>query len=398
MKQVLAWALFDFANTFFAVAMLTFHFPLWVVEDLGGKELFFSAALGVSMVCVALLMPFCGALSDASGERMRFLRWTTYGCAAATCLIGATSHLMLALMLFGFANVCYQLGTVFYDALLWKVTPPHELGQTSGIGAAFGYLGSTAGLLFLWPFARWGGHQATFAPAAVFFLLFALPSFLAIREARTTAKPLAWRETARAAALRLAVTIRSAKAFSGLWRYFWAAFPTLNAINTVLVFMGLYTRKVMGFTEDQVIRFFVFSQLFSVAGSLVFGKLVPRWGAKRTLTVIWFGWLAALGLVAVSPAGRWIWVAGPIIGFCLGSTWATSRVLIVELSPKDQLAEMFGLAGLFSRASSILGPLLWGVLVWDPSGYRMAILPLIGLVAIGLVLLRRVPYPAPARR
>ena len=83
------------------------------------------------------------------------------------------------------------------------------------------------------------------------------------------------------------------------------------------------------------------------------------------------------------------------MGFCLGSTWATSRVLLMELSPKDQLAEMFGLAGLFGRASSILGPLLWGVLVWDPARYHAALLSLIGLLVIGLWFLSRVPAPHP---
>jgi UMF1 family MFS transporter len=392
MKSVLAWALFDLANTFFAVAMLSFYFPFWVVEDQGAKELSLSLAVGISMTCVGLLMPFCGAVSDALGQRMRFLRWTTYGCAAATALIGFTPHLGLALALFGIANICYQLGTVFYDALLWTFASPGRLGQASGIGAAFGYLGSTLGLLLLWPFVRLGGHQAAFAPSAVFFLLFALPSFLLIREPPGPARSVAWRQLAKTAALRLAMTLRSAKALGGLWRYFWASFFSLNAINTVLIFMGVYTRKVLGFSEGQVIGFFVFSQMFSVAGALTLGKWTARWGAKRTLAGIWAGWMAALGLVAASPSAQWLWVAGPLIGFCLGSTWATSRVLVMELSPKDQLAEMFGLAGLFGRSSAILGPLIWGLLVWDPARYRHGILFLIGLLAVGLALLRRVPY------
>ncbi len=393
MKQVWAWALYDLANTFFAVAMLSFYFPLWVVEARGGRELFFSVALGISMVCVALIMPLAGALSDATGERMRFLRWTTYGCAAATLLIAFTDSLWVALVLFGIANICYQLGTVFYDALLWKLATPQKLGQTSGFGAAFGYLGSILGLLLLWPFVRIGGYQAAFAPSAIFFLLFALPSFLLIREPRRVGETVAWRLVCRSAMQRLATTIRHARALSGLWRYFWAAFFSLSAINTVLVFMGIYARKVMGLTLEQMIPFFVFSQMFAVAGSLVFGRLIPRWGSKRTLSWIWCGWMAALVLVAASSSMRWLWIAGPVIGFCLGSTWATSRVLITELAPKEQLAEMFGLAGLFARASSILGPLLWGVLVWDPARYRIAVLSLVGLLMIGILLLRRVPDP-----
>ena len=394
MRRMLAWALFDLANTFFAVAMLSFYFPLWVVEARGGKELSFSLALAVSMVCVALLMPLCGAISDVSEERMRFLRWTTYGCVAATALVGLARDLSLALALFGVANVCYQMGTVFYDALLWKVAAPDRLGPVSGIGAFFGYLGSALGLLMLWPFVRSGGYQAAFAPSAVLFLLFALPSFLLIQDAPRRRHAMPWSELVRLAWLRLTITVRSARSLGGLWRYFWAAFFSLNAINTVLVFMGVYAKKVIGFTEAQMIPFFVFSQTFAMAGSLVFGQMIPRWGAKRTLGWIWAGWMTALGLLAASPASaRWLWVAGPLMGFCLGSTWATSRVLVMELSPKDQLAEMLGLVGLFARASSVIGPLLWGLLVWDPSRYRLAVLSLIGLLAIGLALLQRVPEP-----
>lgn len=392
MKTILAWALFDLANTFFAVAMLSFFFPLWIVEQLGAKELSYSIALGISMACVALVMPFCGAVSDATGERMRFLRWATYGCVAATLLIGVTSHLVPALVLFGMANFCYQLGTIFYDALLWRVAPQGRLGETSGLGAAFGYLGSMAGLLLLWPFVRWGGYQAAFAPSAVCFLLFALPSFLLIREARG-AQLGSVRELARTAWLRLSITLRAARTNRTVWGFLWASFFSSNAINTVLVFMAVYTRKVVGFTNAQLISFFLFSQVFSIAGAVVLGRAIRHWGAKRTLGAVWCGWIAALGLLAVDASPRVLWVAGPITGFCLGSTWATARVLLVELSPKDQLAEMFGLAGLFGRASSILGPMIWGLLVWDPARYQAAVVVMMALLGVGIWLLSRVPLP-----
>ena len=389
MKQVLAWALYDLANTFFAVGMLSFYFPLWLVEEQGQKEIVFSAALAISTICVALLMPFCGAVSDAAGERMRFLRWTTYGCVLATAAIAWTPGVPAALLLFGVANVCYQLGTVFYDALLWKLVPDERLGPTSGVGASFGYLGSALGLLLLWPFVSRGGHAAAFTPTALYFLVFALPSFALIREPRQP-RPLPLRVALRAAWMRLVVTFRAARSYTGLWRFFWASFFSLNAINTVLVFMGVYTKRVLGFSEYEVIRFFVFSQLFAVAGSVILTRRIPRWGAKRVLAWIWTGWLGALVLIAAGAGGPWLWVAGPAIGFCLGATWATSRVLVMELAPKDQLAEMFGLAGLFGRAASVVGPLLWGLIVLDPSRYRHAVMALILLLAVGLWLLRRV--------
>ncbi|MBI3088077.1 MAG: MFS transporter [Candidatus Omnitrophica bacterium] len=391
----LAWALYDLANTFFAVAMLSFYFPLWVVEDHGAKELVYSIALAASMICVALLMPICGAISDATHQRVRYLWWTTLGCVGATFLTGLLDDLWAALALFAIGNVCYQLGTVFYDALLWQVARPQRLGAASSIGAAFGYLGSMTGLAFLWPFVRHGGHQAAFIPSAVFFLLFAVPCFVVLRDPASLGR-IAWGATIRQAFARLRLTLRSVRAHAGLWRFFLASFFSLNAINTVLVFMAVYTKRAMGFGEADVVRFFLVGQAFAVAGSLAFSRVIDRVGPKRTLAFIWTGWIGALGLASLSQEPRWLWVVGPLIGFCLGSTWATSRVLIIELSPKDQLAEILGLAGLLGRASSILGPLLWGLIVWDPARYRQAVLALIGLLGIGLWLFRRVPDPRAA--
>jgi UMF1 family MFS transporter len=258
MSRVFGWVLFDLANTFFAIAMISFYFPLWLVQDLGAKELWFSLALSASTIVVSILMPFCGALSDATGQRMRFLRWTTYGCIVTTCLIALTTNLWIALSLFAVANMCYQLGVVFYDALLWHVAGEGKLGQTSALGSTFGYLGTIMGLLMLWPFVAWKGYRAAFIPSAVLFLLFALPTFWTVRDA-VPAQPIAWGSVLRAAALRLAMTLRSARALGDVLWFFGASFFSLSAISTILVFMAVYTRKVAGFTDLQVIRYFSIS-------------------------------------------------------------------------------------------------------------------------------------------
>ncbi len=390
--RVAAWVLYDLANTFFAVAMLTFYFPVWVVETRGAREFVYGLTVALSMACVAVVMPFCGALSDATGQRVRYLRWTTVGCVAATALIGMTDHLVPALFLFAVANLFYQLGTVFYDALLWYVAGPGRLGQTSGVGAAFGYLGSMAGLLLLWPFARQGGYQAAFVPSAALFLVFALPAFLLLRDPPRGGR-VAWGQMMRATSQRLKATVQEARASAGLWRYCWAWFCSMSAINTILFFMGVYTKHVAGWTLDEVVRFFLVCQAVTVLGSLVFSRLIGRWGSKRTLTWIWWGWLLAVGMLAARLSPQWLWVVGPAMGFCLGSTFATARVLLVELAPKERLGEFFGLAGLFARASAVLGPLIWGGLVGGPDGYRPGLLALMGLLGAGLWLLRTVPAP-----
>jgi UMF1 family MFS transporter len=386
----LAWACYDLANTFFAVAMISFHFPLWIVEDRGAKELVFSAAVGMSMLLTAVLMPVCGTLSDVTHQRMRYLRLSTWVCVAATAAVGVIQSLPMALGLFALANVAYQLGTVFYDALLARVADPARLGRASGIGAAFGYLGAMLGLCLLWPFAQRWGHQGTFIPAAGLFVLFALPSFWLVRDPAPPARS-SWGMVLRLTGEQLRATARLLRGIPGIGRFLLASFFSLNAINTILVFMVVYTKKVLHFSEEDVIRFFLLGQLCSVAGALLAARLVDHIGPRRALPLIWGGWCVALALVGLSPSPGWIWAIGPAIGLCLGGTWSTSRVLILELAPPEHLAQCFGVSGLLGRASSILGPLLWGLIVLDPSRYRHALAALIGLLVIGLWIFRRVP-------
>jgi UMF1 family MFS transporter len=100
--------------------------------------------------------------------------------------------------------------------------------------------------------------------------------------------------------------------------------------------------------------------------------------------------MAALSMLVFRPPTETLWCVGPVVGLCLGPAFATARVLLVELSPKDQLAEMMGLAGLCGKAASILGSLIWGVLVLK-ANYQAAVAVMIVLIGIGVFLLRRVP-------
>lgn len=383
---MLSWALYDLANTFFAVAMVTFYFPMWLMEAHNAKELTFSITLSLSMAAVAVLMPICGVIADVTQVRMRYLRWATCACTLLTASIAFAPGLISALVLFALANTCYQVGTVFYDALLPQLVSRQSRGQVSGMGAAFGYLGSMAGLLCLWPFVKQGGPQAAFLPSAAFFMLFALPSFVLIKdeEPKTT---VSLGEAARLAMVRVAATFRTIRNHAAIWRYLWASFFSACAINTILVFMALYTRKVLGFTQADVVKFFLFSQVFAFAGAFIISRGIPILGAKRVLMLIWMGWIAALGLVAVNLSAKWLWVAGPAIGFCLGATWSTSRVLIMELAKTEEVGEMLGLCGLVSRVASIIGPLVWGAIVWKPGNYQLAVMVQMLLLGIGVFLL-----------
>ena len=65
---VWAWVLYDFANTIFAVTVLSLFFPLWVEERLGGGGAFISAPglVNAATAVSALLVVFSAPCSGRS--------------------------------------------------------------------------------------------------------------------------------------------------------------------------------------------------------------------------------------------------------------------------------------------------------------------------------------------
>ena len=74
--------------------------------------------------------------------------------------------------------------------------------------------------------------------------------------------------------------------------------------------------------------------------------------------------MTALTLIVISPGETLFWAVGPLAGVGMGGVWVTSRVIVVELSPPEKVGEFFGIYSLAGKMASIVGPLLWGSVVW----------------------------------
>jgi UMF1 family MFS transporter len=398
---VLAWALYDFANTIFAMNVLTLYFALWVTEDIGAKQSAFSLALSGSMLAVAATSPMLGAVSDRLGRRIPFLVGLVLTCVIFTSAIGQVGGLVVALLFFAIANFAYQSGNVFYDSLLPTVSQEHNRGRVSGLGVGLGYVGTIAGILMVAPFVDQWGRGAAFLPTALIFLLFAIPCFLFVKEVRTDVPWSA--RLIKEGYIQLYHTLRNARSHSNLLKFIGARFLYVDAVNTLLIFMAVYVTQVIGFTDEQVRVLLIISTSFAIVGSFLYGRVVDHIGPKKTLTIVLIQWGVVFIAAATTVYSPVFWIIGAMAGIALGGTWTADRAFLTRLAPPAQMGEFFGLYQLAGRLAAVTGPLIWAATTDGLAGlgmvrFRIAILVLLVNVVLGFIFLMRVreeQAPAP---
>ncbi len=403
-SSVIAWSAYDLANTIFSFNVLSFYFPVWAKESLGAADIHLSIAFSTSMVLVAVLSPLAGVLSDRLGRRIPLLAASTLVCVLATMMLGV-GGLPLALVLYAVANLAFQLGLVFYDALLPEVSGPSDVGRVGGAGISAGYVGSFLGLgvgaLLLETLAD--PHPWIFAATGLMFLAFALPCFVWVPDTGKARSPegTLLHETKR--------TLRELRQQPNLARFLAARFVYTDAANTLIVFMGIYATQSIGFSERAGQLLLGVGIAAAIAAGIGVGQLVDRRGAQPMLGLVLRVWVLALALAAFIPlAGLPAWTFWPVaalVGACLGGTWAADRPLMLELTPEGRVGEFYGLYGMVGRFAAVTGPLVWGLIVDGPDwgevpyveeGRPIAVIVLAGLMVVAGWLLARV-QPPPAR-
>lgn len=401
---VLAWATYDFANTIFSFAVVSFAMSLWTIRSLGaGPGIFwFTVAVSASVLVSALLSPVLGAMSDRLGRRRPFLAAFTAVAVAATAAIPLVD-ITAGLVLFGVANFSFQASLIYYDAMLATIARPEARGRLSGLGGALGYTGVLVAGALLQPTTDADGRitTTTFLVTAALFGLVAAPALVFLREDAPVGAGAA--AEARRPVRRLIAAFAGARHTPGLMRLVVARFFYSDPVNTAIAVMSAFAVAAVGFTEGQALNVLLVLVVVAVAASTAWGRLSDRIGAVPTLLIVLAVWGVGLAFVAGFLAPAPFLLAGVLLGAGVGGMQVVERVVLTHLAPSDRLAEMFGVYGLAGRASAVVGPVAYGAIVAalvEPLGrgaYQVAIVSLMVPLAIGFAIAWRLPRPAAAR-
>lgn len=402
-RQVLSWALYDWANSAFATAVLAGFFPVFFKEfwsaDVPATESTFQLGLANSLASaiIVLLAPLLGAIADVGGLRKRLLLvFALLGICMTTGLYFVSEgQVLLALICFVLATIGFSGSIVFYDALIVSVTEEQHYDVVSAYGYALGYLGG--GLLFagtvamtLWPEVFGFPNvtvavQVSFLCVAGWWLLFSIPLFVFVPEQKGRGQANTF-AVIKGGFQQLLATFQKVRRLRYVFLFLLAYWLYIDGVDTI-VRMAVDYGMALGFSADNLITALLITQFIGFPAAIIFGYLGKRIGAKSAVLggigVYFIVTLFAYRMDSIEE----FYVLAMVIGLVQGGVQALSRSLYARLIPPDKSAEFFGFYNMLGKFAAILGPLMVGIVGMLSESSRTAILSISILFILGGVLL-----------
>lgn len=438
-KRIWGWWFFDWASQPYHTLLVTFVFsPFFaaVAADyfmaLGTEteaakaqaQTLWSACMTVTGMTIGVLAPFIGAMADGSGRKLpwvfAFSGLYVLGASGLWFTDPGGSNLYLMLISFGVGFIGAEFAAIFVNAQLPSLGPREDVGAISGSGFAFGYLGGVislfvmlllfveqsngktlAGLdpLFGLDASAREGTRAVGPIVALWFALFMIPYALWVRDRPSKGQ----RVSPRTAITKVIGSIKALRQRKSLAAFLVGSMLYRDALNGLYAFGGVYARLVLDWQITQIGIFGIIAAI-SAAGFSWLGGLADRRLGPKPVVILAILVLMVVCSVIVGMSREQIFgialndgsalpdtvffICGVLTGGFGGILQATSRSLMVRHTNLEATAESFGLYGLSGRATAFLAPLLIAVATTVSESARLGIMPVIGLFALGLLLLR----------
>jgi UMF1 family MFS transporter len=374
-KPVVAWALYDWANSAFATTVMAGFFPVFysvISESLSTEDsqFWFNVTLAASSILIAVSAPLLGAIADRGGSRKKFLAFfASIGVLMTAGLAWVhAGHWWMGLLLYGLGTVGFSGANVFYDSMLVDVAEEEELDLVSALGYSAGYVGG--GLLFalnvlMVQKPEWfglagagGAVKASFLTVASWWAVFTIPLLIGVQESPPEDRAPRL-QAIRAGIRQLVDTLAEIRAFKVLVLFLIAYWIYIDGVNTVIKTAVFFGDRVLHLERGALITALLLTQFVAFPAAIGFGALGTRIGPKRAI-------MLGLGVYLAALVYAWqflqdsedFYVLAVAIGLVQGGVQSLSRSLYARLVPASKTAEFFGFFNMVGKFATILGPLL----------------------------------------
>ncbi len=403
----LYYALYDLANSAYAIIILTFitsaYFAKQIVGDPQLGAAYWQWTAGICGILVAITGPMLGSIADKKRKgKINFLQAFTFLCIITTCLFWFakpnSNFILFTLIIFLVSNYFYEAAQIFYNSLLKKCTNENNIGKTSGFGFALGYIGCVPIMLFvlyffvlpekiLFGLDKSNFENIRFIPiiVSIWFLIFSLPMINYFK------KRISYQEN-------LDQMLSFKKIFELIWKnkftetgkFLLARMIYSDALIVLIAGGGVYASGVFGYTSSELLKLAIYSNVVAFIGVLIGGYLNDKVSSKLIIMTCIVALVATVfygSLIAQTKSEFFFNVM--VISLFIGSIQSASRVMMSKLLSSNDLGKGFGLFSFSGRITAFAGPLLVGTMTYLYS-QRIGLLSVSFLFVLGFFLMMSV--------
>jgi UMF1 family MFS transporter len=417
-KVINGWALFDWANSAFALVITVAVFPGYfnivttTEENRGILDVFglqisnsslFAFCISAAYFIIALLSPILSGIADYGGKKKYFLRlFTTVGSLACMSLFFFTGVETLAIGTIGFilGVIGFAGGLVFYNSYLPEIASEPNYDRVSARGFALGYIGSILLLIInllmiSFPTAFGLPAQSTL-PAQISFFMVGLwwIGFAQIPFRRLPADPPGKSKgnLAKKGMDELRKVWRAVKLQHNTKFFLFSFFCYSAGVQTILFLAATFASDELDFAEQELIILVLILQLVAVAGAYLASKLSEWRGNKTsliTMLVIWVVICIAAYLVT-TKIQFYLVAAG--VGMVMGGIQSLSRSTYSKLLPVDtkDTTSYFSFYDVLEKVAIILGTFIFGFFELITGSMRNSVLVLAVFFIASIFILMKV--------
>ncbi len=407
-KEVLSWALYDWANSAFATTVMAGFFPIFFKSywagELSGPEssAWLGTANSISGLAIVCIAPFLGALADITNKKKLFLGLFAFlGIITTGSLFFIAQGMWLtAMSVYIFACIGFSGGNVFYDSLLINVSSTENRNRVSALGYSLGYLGG--GFLFVLNVAMYQSPEFfglksiteavlfSFLSVSVWWGFFSIPILKYVKENSSDKIEIKITYLITQSFQRVLSTFKDIRKYKTLSLFLLAYWLYMDGVDTI-VRMALAYGADIGLEASDMILALIITQFVGFPATILYGILGDRFGLKLMLSIGIIGYIfVTIFSIFITNISGFYFLAFTI-GLFQGGVQSISRTIFSQLIPAEKSAEFFGFYNLVGKSAVVLGPILVGWVAYTFDNPDYGILSLLLLFIPGLLVLWMVP-------
>ena len=406
-KTINGWAMFDWANSAYALTIMVAVFPPYYEAITNGQTYLgdwnvsntalYSFAISLSYLVVSIQSPILSGIADYGGRKLSFMKFfSTLGaiCCMLLFFFKSSDDIVLGIVASVLAAIGFAGSLVFYNSFLPDIATTDQMDAVSAKGFSYGYIGSVILLLInllVIQKPEWFGLDPSgtlpvrlaFLMVGIWWLVFAAYSFKRLpqdvpikNQQNLVSKGIA----------QFKNILKKVISQPNILLFLVSFFLYSAGVQTVILLASLFGSSELGFEQTELIVIILLLQIVGIAGAYLFTKISELRGNKFALSiilVIWMGICVAAYLITIKNHFYFAIIA---IGLVMGGVQSLSRSTYAKLLPKESEAttSYFSFYDILEKMAIVTGTLSFGFIDVLTGGMRNSILSLVVFFILGL--------------